>query len=63
MCVWGVGEVGAAVAPGCLACQSFGSIFVLSGTFGCHFKLLGYRCGHSKQEGQRSMSGYRGCDA
>lgn len=56
-------EVGAAVAPGRLARQSFGSILVLSGTFGCGFKLLGYRCGHSEQEGQRFMSSYRGCDA
>lgn len=46
-----------------LAHQSFGSLLILSGTFGCHFKLLSYRRGHGGQERQRIMFCYRGCDA
>lgn len=61
-----VGGGGAAVAPGRPACrlarQSSG-VLISSGTFGCHFKLFGFRCGHGEQQPQGFMSGYRGCDA
>lgn len=64
-CVWVEG------GGGCSSCwpylrlarQSFGSLLILSGTFGCHFKPFGYRRGHGGQKRQRFMFGYRGCDA